>query len=311
MRTFTAGNGTDSTSAVLAYLKAGNQFRLADLYLIGEPDDPGAVWLTNWESNLSWPVWGTFNSSVIERDTVTSQVGLQVDSLSVTWHPPLTAFGSSIASANPYQKAQLGVYDNWRVRVWRCVMPTAGDANTYGACEWFGGWINDSEIGRGYIKFTVASFLSVVNQKIPPNVIEASNAYASYTGAFPSAPDGETQVPTFVVVAPSNTNQILGQCTGPSPGSIYAKNRFIRGYLQFTSGSLKGFWSPIAANQSYNAGGGIHYNQFQTFAQFPWAPNPGDTFYASVQPAADFAGASSAGETFQGFPYVPSPVAAI
>lgn len=311
MRTFTDGNGNDSTAAVLAYLATANKLALADLYLIGEMEDPNAVFLTNYDGDLAWPVWGTFKRAAINRGKVTSQVGLQVDSMEVTWSPPLTAFGASISTANPYQKAQLGFYDNWRLRVWRSVMPTLGDANTYGACEWFGGWINDTEIGRGYIKFTVASFLSAINQKVPPNVIEGSNAFASYSGAFPSAPDGETKIPTFTVVAPSNTNVILGQCTGPNPGSIYGNNRFIRGYLQFTSGSLKGFWSPIAANSNYNAGGGIHYNQFQTFAQFPWAPDPGDTFYASLQPALDLAGAQAAGETFQGFPYVPNPAAAI
>lgn len=311
MRTFIDGNGNDSTSTVETALATANKLTTADLYLIGESDDPNAVWLTNYSGDLSWPVWGTFKKTAINRSKVTSQVGLQVDSMEVTWSPPLTAFGSSIASANPYQRAQLGVYDNWRVRVWSSVMPTPGDANIYGACERFGGWVNDTEIGRGYIKFTVASFLSAINQKVPANVIESSNALASYSGAFPSVPDGETQIPTFAVVAPSNTNVILGQCTGPNPGSIYGTNRFLRGFLYFTSGSLKGFWSPIVANQSYNAGGGIHYNQFQTAAQFPWAPNPGDTFYASLQPALDFAGAQAAGEDFFGFPFVPTPVTSV
>jgi hypothetical protein len=310
MRAFTDGSGADSTAAWKTYAAAG-KLTPANLYLIGEVDDPQAVWLTDYDSDLLWSIYGTFRRSSIKRGNISSQVGLQVDSLEITWSPPLTAFGASIATANPYQKAQLGVYDNWRVRVFRCAMPTPGDANTIGACTAFGGWINDTEIGRGYIKFTAASFLSAINQKVPPNVIESSNAFASYSGAFPSAPDGETNVPTFVVVAPSNTNVFLGQCTGPNPGSIYAKNRFLRGYLQFTSGSLKGFWSPIGANQSYNAGGGVHYNQFQTYAQFPWAPDPGDAFYASVQPAVDFAGAQAAGEAFIGFPFVPSPLAAV
>ena len=101
MRTFTAGDGSDSTSAVLAYLAEAQQLRLADLYLIGEPEDPMAIWITNWESPLSWPCWGTFQPAVIQRDTVTSEIGLKVASLNITWSPALTAFGTSIATANP------------------------------------------------------------------------------------------------------------------------------------------------------------------------------------------------------------------
>jgi hypothetical protein len=313
VRKFTGGDGSDTTSAVIAYLAANRQLILADLYLIGELEDPSAVWLTNWDSPLSWPAWGTFKPAAVKRGQVTSQIGLKVDSLDVTWSPKLTAFGTSVATANPYQLAQTGFYDNKTVRLWRCVMPTPGDANTFGATPWFGGRVADTEISRGSIKFTVNSFLDVVNQKIPPNVIEASNLLAEYSGNVPVLADVETTIPTFTVVAPSNANVILGQCLGPHSGKIYDTNKFANptGFMVFLKGSsLAGYWSPIASNSNYDAGGGTHYNQFQVFGSFPFAPSPGDDFYVSTQLPNDFATASSLG-VFQGFPFVPDPLTAV
>lgn len=310
MRTFIGGNGVDTTSAVLAYLAASKQLRLADLYLIGEIEDPASVWLTNYESPLAWPVLGTFQPATISRGKITSQVGLKVASMDVTWSPKLMDFGTSLATANPYQLAPAGFYDNRRVRIWRAVMPTPGDANTYGATPWFGGRVADSVVSRGSIKFTINSFLDAINQQTPPNVIEASNALAGYVGATPVLADSETSIATFTVVAPSNSNNILGQCIQPTANKIYSNNRFALGYMVFMAGSsLAGFWSAIGQNDEYFAGGGVHYNHFLTYQSFPWAPTPGDTFYVSTQMPVDQASAPANG--FKGFPYVPQPTTAI
>jgi hypothetical protein len=313
MRTFMAGNGSDSTAATLTYLAAAFQLNLTDLYLIGEIEDPMAVWLTNWPSALSWPVYGTFKPTSIQRGKVTSKVGLEVAHMDVTWSPPLTAFGVTTATMNPYQLAQTGFYDNWKVRIWRCVMPTPGDANTYGATPWFGGRIANSEVSRGTIKLTVNSFLDAINQPVPPNVIELSNGMAGYVGATPVLVDAETSLPTFTVVAPSSINVIMGDCVQPTAHKIYADNKLQNGFIYFLPGStLAGYWSPIAFSSVYHSGGGIlppNYNEFTLYAPFPFAPTPGDTFYASTQWPVDLA-SSTAGQ-YKGFPYVPSPLAAI
>lgn len=324
MRTFTDGNGNDSTAAVQAYLAANQSLRFADLYLIGEVEDPLATWLTNYESDLVWSAManlaagaGSFKHSAIKRDRIASKFGLEVQTLSVTWSPQLTAFGTTPAAANPYQKAQAGFYDNMTFRLWRAVLPTPGDCNTYGATPWFGGRIASAEISRGQIKFKINSFLDVLNQKVPPNVIEASNALAGFSGGVPVLADSETSLPTFEVVVPSSSNPplsptiFLGQCLTPTANKVYNDNRFALGYLQFLPGStLAGFWSPVASNLFYDAGHGVHYNQFQVFGAFPWAPSPGDKFYASTQMPPDYAGALAVGAGFKGFPFVPAPTTA-
>lgn len=310
MRTFTAGDGSDSTAAVKSYLAAHRQLRLADLYLIGEIEDPRAQLLTDWESPLNWPVWGTFKSTVINRGKITSQIGLKVDAMEVSWSPQPSAFGTTVATSNPYQLAIQGYYDSMRIRLWRGVMPSPGDMNTLGATPWFGGRVGDVALSQGLLKFTVNSFLDAVNQPIPPNVIEISNTIAGFVGNTPVLADAETKVPTFTVVAPSNTNLILGDTIQPTAHKIYANKRFQNGFMYFLPGStLAGYWSPVATNTNFAAGGGVHYNQFQTYASFPFAPTPGDTFYVSTQWPVDLASAT-AGQ-FKGFPYVPDPLTAI
>jgi Uncharacterized conserved protein (DUF2163) len=314
MRKVTGGNGTDTTAAVATWLAAGNEFRLANLYLIGEPEDPMAVWLTDYEAPLLWPVWGTFQPAVISRGTVTSKIGLEVASLDVTWTPKQpAAFTQSVSTASPYQLAQLGYYDNWRVRLWTVYMPMPGDANTYGCSELFGGRVADTTVERGAIKFTVNSFLDVVNQYVPTNVIELTNTLASYTAATP--PKGFSHIPQFNVVQGDSPTEVIGDMTYPNLHSILNANVCQHGYLVFNSGpgaTLGGVWASIQQNIKITLPGGYNqpnsdYNQFILYTPLPWAPTPGvDTFYVSGQAPID----QSDGSYF-GFPYVPNPTIAV
>lgn len=307
MRTFAKGDGSDSTAAVLAHLAAHKELWLADLYLIGELEDSMGERLTDWESPLSWPLWGTFNTATVTRGRVKSKFGLEVENLEVTWAPKVAAAGTSLATANKYQLAHSGFYDNKKFRLWRLLMPTPGDANTLGGCEWFGGRIAETKVERAKITFKVNSFLDVINQPTPPNVIELNNTAANFAGNTPVVSDGETQIPQFTVVAGSTSSKILADCTGPTLGKIYGTNKFQYGYIVFNRGSsLAGYWSPVAQSLDHNAGGGIHYNEFDVYGGFPWDPTPGDTFYASIKPPINLQD-SAVGFAYFGFPFVPPP----
>jgi hypothetical protein len=314
MRTFIAGDGTDSTSRVNALLAAGSEFRFADLYAIGANEDPQTLWFTDWDGPLTWPVYSDrpFSPVVVERGGVRSEVGLKVQSIDVTWSPKLAPFISGTSFANPYLQAQNGFFDSRIFRLWRTVMPSPGDAYSLGACQYFGGRIAEIETSRGKIKFTVNCFLDVVNQKVPPNTIELSNTLAQYAGNVPVLVEGETAIPTFTVQDPSSTTIIMGDCIGPTAHKIYGTNNLRKGFMVFLPGStLAGYWSVIGANANFNAGGGIHYNQIQVYSPFPEAPVVGDTFYISTQFPVDLATATAAGAAYFGFPYVPDPATAI
>jgi len=301
------GDGLDTTAATKAYLLSHNQLFLANLFMIGDLEDPAAQLICDWEAPLSWPVYGTFKPGVTKRGQITSEIGLKVAALDLEWSPPVTAFTTDVASANPYQLAQLGFYDNKIVRMWRTIMPTPGDANTYGACILFGGRVADCTVERGKIKFTVDSFLDVVNQLVPPNVIEVTNTLANYKGATPVLADGETVVPTFTIAAGSNATNLLGICTAPTANKIYGDNKLQFGYVVFTSGALAGFWSAIATSNNFQPiPGGPHYNQIIVYSPFPWDPTPGDTFYVSTHFPIEQADGS-----YVGFPFVPAPETAL
>jgi hypothetical protein len=304
---FTGGNSTDTTAATIAYLQGQNELHLADLILIGELEDADAIFLTNWETPLIWNPWGTFLPTTIKRDKVPSQVGLDVTKVNLTWSPQVGTFTNNMVSTSQYQRAYIGAFDNKKVRIWRTVMPTPGDANTYGACEWFGGWIGTVTVQQGAIVLEVVSFLNVINQKVPPNVIESTNTLAGYQAGAPVIPDAETSIATFTVKTGSDAIVILGDTIQPTAHKIYGYPKLVNGFLVFLTGSLKGRWSIVATHSNFNAGGGTHYNQIQVYTPFPWDPTPGDTFYVATQPPINLQDSQSGIYQYNSFPYLPDP----
>lgn len=296
MRKVINGVGQDTTTLALAYLSGNGRLFQATLYLIGEADDPNALWLTDWDTPLLWSWWGKFYPAVITRGAVTSEIGLKVATLDVNWSSSSTFFSPDVRLTSPYQRALMGKFDGATFRAWTAYMPAAGDVNTFGASELFGGQIGDTLVHRNEIKFTVNSFLAVVNQQVPGAVVENLNTVAGMYGATP--PSGLTVVPTFTVTSGSTQGVIHADCLAPTPGQIFSTNAFQGGFLQFLTGSLSGTASAIITNFSIS---GPH-NQFTLYGNFPWVPSVGDMFYASSTYPINQADGS-----YFGFPYVPDP----
>lgn len=292
MRKVTNGKGVDVTSQVASYLLGNNQLSLATLYLIGERDDPNARWLTDWDSALQWSWWGTFLPAVIKRGSVTSKIGLEVQTLEVEWSPERTDLQSNTLYTSFYQQALIGNFDGATFRAWTVYMPTPGDADTYGASELFGGRVGPMTIARASIKFTVNSFLDVVNQYVPGAVIEGTNSISGYSGAVP--PSGSTSVPTFSVVGTASTNLITGHNS-----TLFGLNAFQEGFLFMLTGALAGQWSAVFSNSASGAGGNLSFTLGQPF---PFPPAVGDTFFVSAN-----LGTIITGSGLYPFPYVPAP----
>lgn len=301
MKKFISGNGLDTTSTVISYLQMTTEARYANLVLIGEAEDPTSVWLTDWESGLIWSLWGQFNASNIACGPVGSSIGLDITTMDLTWRPPIGEFTTSIATASPWQLAQNGYYDNVKVRNWVTLMPTDGDANTFGAAIRFGGRISDVTIERGSIVFQVTSFLDAIDTMVPTNLIEQSNTLASFSGATP--PPGDASVPIFSVQSGSTqTKLVLAEIT-PNAGKLYANNVLQNGFVVFQAGSgatLAGQWSGIIGNQEYTGG---PYNEVVLYTPLPWPPVVGvDTCYISGTFPVNGG---------QSFNFVPAPTSAI
>jgi hypothetical protein len=307
MRKAIDGNGDDSTAALAAYLAANHVLTTRFLYLIGEPDHPQAIWATDHEAPLLYKPWGKFLPAVISKSGITTKIGLDSSSVTVKWSPANRNFSQAVGSASPLALARIHYYDNWPVRIWKVYMPTPGDCSTYGAVEWFGGYVGDCQASRDGLSLTVDSFLSVVSQKLPANVIEVTNTFGSYTAA--TAPPGGS-VPVFSCFTGSNETIVLGDCLSPTYGHVYDVGTFSEGYMIFLAGpnaTLAGVWAAVGNSLKYKDGHNNEHNEFQLYNALPWPPTPGaDTFYCSSKPPV-----SQGEQSYFGFPYVPAPQTAV
>lgn len=311
MRTFFDGNGNDSTSAVLAHLAAHRQLTLADLYIINTAPSYAGQYLgqqflvTDYPSALNWNFKGIFSggkvqkgAAVISRNEVESKIGLEADTLEVTWSPKdsdiLADDGLGATLLTALQGFGAGVFDNGILEVWRCVMPTPGDCNTLGACLMFGGRIGDLEPDRLAVKITVQSRLEVLNVQVPTNVIEPTNILAQYsTGMIPvGAPS------SFAVVAGTTAAKVFADASPIMPQGTYDS-----GYIVFTGGKLAGTYRAVRA-QTVESG----HHAFYLLEPLPFVPTVGDLLGAFAPVPRDFAGAIAAGQAVVAFPFVPSPV---
>jgi hypothetical protein len=321
MRTFINGAGTDSTSLVRDYLASHRQLLLCDLYVIrtapcyaGQYLDQTFL-LTDFEAPLKWDHKGTFQKAVISRGEVESKIGLEADSLDITWSPldsqVLASGGSPLTTLlTVLQGFNAGIFDNGTVEVWRCVLPNPGDligspavaakfgdANTFGACMMFGGRIGDIKPDRQSVTMTVISRMETLNIQVPTNLIEPTNILAQYlTGQLASAGPASA-----AVVAGSTVNKIYADGTG-SPIITAPAGTYDSGYLRFSSGKLAGHFVGVRA-QTIESG----HHAFYLYGKLPFPPSVGDTLIPYIPIPRDFASASASANGYAGFPFVPNP----
>jgi hypothetical protein len=286
MRAFTDGNGNDSTSAVKAYLAAHRSLLCADLFEI-KTMVQGAAWskdllLTTFDRPLAWSHIGTFAPARLKRGTVESAISLEATSLDLEWYlwPTDMMFGSTSMLAS----FAAGVWDNGVVRLFRTVMPTLGDCNTFGACELFTGRIADVTITRTGVQIKVNCPLELLEQQIPANLIEPGNPAAQYGLGQPLA--GLTSAPVFEAGGSSTPLVVVGSCMAPVNGQLFGADIFDFGYIQFTSGDCQGMLATVRRSAVKDG-----LNWFYLYDALPWTPQAGDSFNAYVP----FARASSSG----------------
>lgn len=281
MRTFINGAGADVSAAARAYIKANpGSYLLADLIQI-KTAIQGAPWsknflYTTFDRPLTWSHVGTFVPANVSRSNIDSRIGLttaDAGDLVLNWN--LTDSDIMLGAVTILQSMKLGLWDNAVVRLWRVLMPTMGDCNTYGACEMFTGRVTDLPTTRVGVDMKVNSLIELLDQDWPPNLIEADDPQAQYGTGQP--PAGLGSVPTFAVVAGSTPSVLLLDCTGPSAGQIFSAETFDFGYIQFTSGNNDAIYRTVRRSDS-TAG----HNRFYLYEPLPFPLTVGDTLQGLV-----------------------------
>jgi hypothetical protein len=279
MRTCIDGNGNDSTLALVAYLKANRQLLCADLFQL-QTYVQGEAWSQNsllaaFDHPLTWNRAGTFMPGRIARGTIESRIGLDVSSLDLDWYlHPSDLFYSPAGQApvTMLQSFQRGLWDNGRVTIYRTVMPTLGDCNTYGAMTMFSGRIAETTLTRTGVKLKINALTELFDLQVPTNTIEPTNVLSQYGVGQP--PAGMNVAPTFQVTSTPGPTEIVAMCTAPNAGQVFAPDVFDFGYIQFSPGTSLG---KLRRSVYFSNG-----DTFYLYDPLPWLPQAGETFTAYV-----------------------------
>lgn len=279
------------SSAVLSLLNSSTEFLMADLYtitLVG-----GAI-LTYTSADVPF-VWnGLGYISVgpkIQRDQVKTIVGVQVDTLDVSFFPETT----DLILGSPFlSEAMAGVFDGAWFSLDRAFLTSWSTSGIVGTVNMFTGLMGDCVIGRTSAKLTIKSPLDKLNMQLPKNVYESGcnrNLFDAGCGLNKAA---------FAVG---------GTVTNTSANNLFASNisvadnYFTLGSVTFTSGVLNG--QSRGVQQYLNAAG-----NFVVSYPFLTPPAIGDTFIA--YPGCDHQQSTCQTKFnniihFRGFPYIPVP----
>lgn len=229
----------------------------------------------------------TFSPAVIRRDRVRLKLGLEVDTLSMTWDYDLTAITSGLALG---ALINVGAFDGATVKLERLFMQTSGDVSL-GAVHWFEGRVADAEAAGGEAVLKIKSDLEILDIKMPRNLFQAGCINTIYDTAC--GLNKATYTKTSHVHAGSTASVI--NCPLAD-----ADDYFNLGGITFTSGANSGLTRLV---KDYAVG-------VITCLAFPSIPAVDDTF--SIWPGCDKTktlcnSRYSNSANFRGFPYVPKP----
>lgn len=229
MRKFIDGNGADSTPAVRAYFDSHVDVEECNFYEFNLSGFAGSGFskffrFTDWYLPLKWSYWGsvgsgsTFTPAQIIRGPITTKIGFENQTLDIT-----LAFNKDdsqiVLTGFPdyptyYLKdaAREGFFDQMMVRVWRCVMPKPGDADTFGAMALWIGNVSKVTMTRLGCNIQVESILQFLDKQVPPFVIDSNNLYSL------QAAEADRVEFDFTLLGGSTRNILVADLAGDATG---------------------------------------------------------------------------------------------
>ncbi|WP_343619627.1 DUF2163 domain-containing protein [Acinetobacter proteolyticus] len=227
-----------ASTKLIALLNA-DQFLMADLYTITTIQ--GDVYrYTNYDFDLT--IAGQLYRSdgpIIEREGITQNLGIEVDSLSVT----IMVNDDTLFSDVPIVQAfHNGILDGARFKLERVFMDMNTPTDTSaGAITLFEGSLIEPEMDRNQIHVNAASDTDILNVKMPRNLYQPSclnTLFDSGCGLLSSA-----YVVNTAIEANSTPSRII--CTLNQP-----QGWFTQGVVEFTHGVNRGIKRTVRLHES-------------------------------------------------------------
>lgn len=287
------------TQSFADFLLNNNQFIVCDLYTFTMQvpywDAGGGVHFNEVVArytSLDQDVWVNGNqflssSAMIERSNIRSNVGVEVDKLSLQVY----ANDSMLLRGRPFMQACTdGVLDNATVLLERLYMDTS--MTPQGTVIMFSGRVSTIKTSRSVAEIEVASDLELLNINMPRKLYQAGcqntlydTACNLYASSFSS---------TLTVGAGSTKTTIYTTSTK-------ASGWFDLGGLIFNSGSNA---NELRTIKSWDG------TKIQLVSPLPYVPSVGETFYA--YPGCDKQKGTCGSKfnnvaNFRGFPFIPQP----
>jgi uncharacterized phage protein (TIGR02218 family) len=278
MRTASAG--------LIAYLNAGTQFLMADLYTL-TLNGGFVVRYTSADTDL--PYGGNvFSRFLIARTRTKTSVGLEVDTLDVTIHPAV----SDLLNSVPWlSAARNGALDGANLLLEKVFMPTWGDTSL-GTIILFQGRVSDIGLGRTELSLKIKSEMELLDTQLPRNFYQSSCintlfdsscglAKATYAVGGLVASGSLTQISTDLLQASGYF--ALGTIKFTS-GANAGVTRSIRTYAGGVVGLALPLLAPVSAGDSFTAYPGCDkikatcesgkFNNVINFRGYPFVPDP-------------------------------------
>jgi len=348
VRKYVDGNGADSTAAVVAHLLSTPTpiiFTLVKISLSKWLDNV-AGWvgggtvnpspftktflLTDCPAAIIYTPLGTFRTADVKHGAIPFSVGTDFKNFEVTWVPtasdvvsygdPAVTGGGWFATAPnvaAFEAAWRGFFDGAFISVYKVVMPSFYDANTFGACLLHTGAVDDVTVEGGEIRFNVGSLLDQQEQQVPSQLIGPNSRFSSVdplayanvnTGSFVTQ-DG-VRWTGWLADRPQGYFQSASFLQGPCSSSAFfvpATGFFDGGFVVWQFGPLTGMRRPIAQYTRL----GTSFGSFQLAQPFPYDATLYDSGFAfgfgfDAYARRRVVTTESAG-TYNGFPHVPMP----
>jgi hypothetical protein len=253
--------------------------------------------------------------AVIKNDGFKSKIGLDVDSLQLSWsfrgdEAMVTDPDTSATILTMLQGFQQGLWAGVWVKWRRVYMPAFGDCDSLGAVSMFRGRIAPVEVDRLTAKITVNSVTEMFNRQVPQQLIEANNRSGQVGPGLPPDLNADPSHWTHFECVSGHggtVQKIVAQQTAPTPDQVYAPGTFDLGYLLFQASPLDFF---VAQVQHYEVIGG--FNVFYLFKPLYVDPHGYPlSFIAFIPIPKDQDVSGAGGVELPGFPHVPLPEQAV